>query len=136
MKKIISFVFVAGILFTVLPSVSKAQSIMFTYDNAGNRVSRTDPAGKKETGIKDTTNNLSVTVFPNPTSGKLSIAIDNQASNSVAMVNVFDLSGKTVLQQQMTTATMDIDLSTQPDGVYEVRLISGKNSKTWKVLKQ
>ena len=59
----------------------------------------------------------SFSVFPNPSDGIFHVMMDaNQESN--AQIEVYDYSGKLILQQVSSSSQFTVDLSTQPKGIF------------------
>jgi Secretion system C-terminal sorting domain/CARDB len=71
-------------------------------------------------------------VFPNPSNGVFKI---NQSSAIDAEVNVFDLTGKTILNKTISTLSETIDLSKQADGMYFLQVKQNGVTKTMKITK-
>jgi hypothetical protein len=64
----------------------------------------------------------SIKVYPNPTSG--SLTIDREGSGAWQAA-VLDLQGRLLMQQRLPTATSQLDLSHLPAGMYLLRLSDG-----------
>lgn len=69
---------------------------------------------------------VNASVFPNPTSGRLTIQIDEKTAENPSQLILLDLSGRTVLTQQITQTQTEISVTDLPAGVYVWR-ISGQN---------
>jgi len=70
-------------------------------------------------------------VFPNPNTGIFFIEFfSNPKHNSV---QIFDLTGKKVLEHQITGSTMQVEASSLPAGMYEVRI--GHHSKRLSIVR-
>ena len=69
-------------------------------------------------------------VFPNPTSGAITVSysLNNKEEDAVLQIN--DLLGRVVYQQSIHDAegTLDLDLGAEPSGLYFIRMIT--NAKT------
>lgn len=64
-------------------------------------------------------------IFPNPASNNLYYTIsDNEIGSSI---HVYDLAGRLLKQEQMTSTTGHIDIQDLPSGIYIVR--TGYNSR-------
>lgn len=72
-----------------------------------------------------------VAFFPNPTSGLLNISIGN---NNEANLEVLDLVGNLLLSEQVIGNTQ-INLMNEQNGIYLIKLTSGKDVITRKVIK-
>lgn len=70
-------------------------------------------------------------VYPNPVKDVLNI----NSKVAVNKVVVYDILGKTVLQENPETISPTIDMSNLPSGAYMVKIIIDNNSKTVKILK-
>jgi hypothetical protein len=78
--------------------------------------------------------NSAVTVFPNPTHGKVNIQFNN-ASNENAILTVCDIAGEVVYRENILTGNDHvIDLSKNAAGVYILKIIMNKGSFTQKVI--
>jgi len=78
-----------------------------------------------------TTNQLSVSVYPNPNNGKFNIQLsvgsgESSEEKTLPIVEVYNLLGKNVLTETLreTDGNNTIDLSNQPAGVYIYRVIN------------
>lgn len=76
-----------------------------------------------------------ITVFPNPTTGKVSI----QSSEAIQINNVtiFDISGRIISNEKIkTTLNNEIDLSRYNSGAYFIRINSNNETIVYKVIKK
>ena len=85
------------------------------------------------TGIDDI-DNISMSVYPNPTAGKVNIAIDGISEVSVEM---YDIYGRRLERQNEVGGVATIDMSSYASGVYFVRIYKAdKLIATTKVVRQ
>ncbi len=80
-----------------------------------------------------------VEAFPNPTNGKLTLLLPVLTDAQTAEVAIYNLSGAQVHQFERTAGdrpVVELDLTTQPDGVYILRYISGGEVITQKIVKR
>jgi len=128
----------------LLASSAFSQTISYTYDDAGNRVSRKvvvldnkktgtlnsqDQQNQEDALLEDRQGNLQVKVYPNPTRGMLRVEIKqaplNNAGNEPlenARVTIHDMSGREIYSNPRFGPRGNIDLSGQPIGVYIMRV--------------
>lgn len=100
-------------------------------DFSRNTVSRLDPSG---TASVSRENELSFSVYPNPSSGMITISPDNVFT---ATVRVTDVLGRTVRNEYAEGSShYQIDLSDSPAGWYLVTMQSGKSTSTARVFVQ
>ncbi len=66
-----------------------------------------------------------INIFPNPTTGK--ITINNKSKNTSLRLEVFDIYGKNVLQFKTNSSNTEIDISSQPKGIYIIKTITARN---------
>jgi hypothetical protein len=85
------------------------------------------------TGISERSSQWPIVVAPNPTSGKITI----QNLGQYDMVEVFDGLGQLIIRSTSTASELVIDLGTQSNGVYFVRVTNKDRPQAqFKVLKQ
>lgn len=131
------------------------QCIRFSYDEAGNRyrrqvitfktamqdtttqVAQTDSLKKEET-IKQTDNfgKGTVSVYPNPTLGALQVDFTGEMPDGEVLLNVFDLSGKTVVNQKAQSSNNIVNLSAAKPGEYILKITGGGKALEWSIIKQ
>jgi len=70
-----------------------------------------------------------IIVFPNPTNGILRIV-----NHNIISVEVFNLSGQTIIKTLPTGNIENIDLRNNPKGVYLIKVVSKDNSFTRKII--
>nr|WP_321233495.1 S8 family serine peptidase [uncultured Psychroserpens sp.] len=72
-------------------------------------------------------------VFPNPATDILNIQVPS--ANEVTTLRVFDVLGKLILEQTITTSSNQLDVSSMASGLYMMSFQSGKASKIVKLIK-
>ena len=88
-------------------------------------------------GIDETTSTEYLKVYPNPTTGEVTIEINSQDSDELNTIWVYDFHGRLIQQQKMIgSGKKELDLSAHPHGMYLIRAIHGDKSETVKVVKQ
>ena len=75
------------------------------------------------TGINQTSNNITLALYPNPTNQSFVIETN---TNQKQFVQVFDVTGKIVLSQNIS-GTTTIDASSLSQGVYNISISSNQN---------
>jgi hypothetical protein len=89
----------------------------------------------KTTSIKDVANNV-FSIFPNPTKGQVNIHWKNGVSGN-AQIIISDLSGRTVYNKDAATnASTQINLNNLNQGVYFIKINTGKGQYTERVILQ
>jgi hypothetical protein len=159
MKKNILFVLLQCILlFVFFNAFSQTTYYEYKYDAAGNRIRRhviviiNKVANQNDSVAKDTiaamaeteenkllfTENIgevNIRVFPNPTIGKLNIAIEGDIVPNNAFIEIYNEAGIKIENLIITTKNFTIDLSKHSTGIYYLKLsLNGKN-ETFKVVK-
>jgi len=137
--------------------------IEYTYDNAGNRTSRTvivisekkikqQDTTKIHDSIKniseqkidsiilfsENTGNINVSVYPNPTLGLLNIKItntENPNENVNAEYSIINENGMTVLNNKYSGMLQAIDFTIYTSGIYYLKINNEKINKTIKIVK-
>jgi hypothetical protein len=142
----------------ILSSSMYAQTIQFTYDAAGNRISRTVvvpvppikmpekpialnpqvfppdedaviPAVNQQAAVE-------IEVFPNPTHGLLNIKVLNLDGNQDAVIVMTDLRGRLLQELEILKDTCILDLTSYPAGIYILSVIARDQKSQCQVVKQ
>jgi len=95
-------------------------------------------AGVDLTSVNIIENSLSsIKIYPNPTIGELIVGIAGQARNDVRSIEVFDISGRSVLSHTSNlTPQTSINISHLPAGTYFVKIMTEQEEVVRKVVKQ
>lgn len=127
--------------------ISEAQSkIVFTYDAAGNRKTREIVLGKSSAAISDSTSiiepvselmdEMKITIYPNPTQGKLSVEITNMPQDAAGEITIHDIEGKLMQKMKDLKTLSKLDLSTYPTGMFILSIRIGQKVSEWKIIKE
>jgi hypothetical protein len=131
-------------LFLIMTLVIKGQGLTyeFTYDNAGNRVSRSviqlssksggDESPKPITEVMG--NGVTMELFPNPTKG--SIRFQTSEHCSIDGYVLTDVAGRVIAKSSCEGASLVIDFFGQPAGIYLLKILIDKKPYLYKVIKQ
>lgn len=118
-------------------AVPTGDSVVFSYDSNGNRISRSlifqkvESPGMKGPAIQE----ISCELFPNPTPGEFTLLIhgDEQKAKKATLVNSL---GVIISERVLESRQTSFDLSGQPDGVYLLEVDGADGHQTWKIIKQ
>ena len=86
-------------------------------------------------GIEAAQPGMVTEVFPNPTSGNLTIRC-TEAAVAPVTVEITDAVGRVAMSFTMTTSSQDVDLASLQNGVYFVRMIKGNTVAVQRIVKQ
>ncbi len=79
---------------------------------------------------------MSFSLYPNPTKGQLNIQVTNMPSDAHGEITLYDLNGRLLIKQNSLRENYLLDISTQPIGVYVLRIEACDMVKEWKVIKE
>lgn len=138
---------VTTLLLLLFPLLCHAQgSVGYSYDAAGNRISRTiilsrNMAKKQARTMKDKeyTDILSqrnISISPNPTKGMVKITITGLRVSDDCAMSVYTLKGQTLKTLSVSSEVTTIDLSGQPDGIYLLDITINGEKTSWKIIKK
>ena len=134
-----------------------AQNFTYTYDAAGNRITRVVvlPPSKstlqnngstnheteeeeiaEEDKLKDKLGSFDLLVYPNPTRGLVIVKISGEETIESATYNVYDANGKQVANGTVASAMLLVNLSQQIAGTYNLRVTINGKAQTWKIIKK
>jgi hypothetical protein len=86
-------------------------------------------------GIKETALNISLSVFPNPTSDFLTLKVEDY-NNEALNYTLLDEQGRLVLNEQITTQDTQVAMSTLARGAYFINVLqANKKIQTFKIIK-
>ena len=84
------------------------------------------------TGIEATNINLELSVYPNPTTDRLTLAVKDTELNNLKF-QLYDLSGKLIQQDQLRDQSTQISMQSLSAGTYLLKV--SDNTKTIKIFK-
>ena len=131
---------------TTFSGFSQTTKYDFDYDLSGNRIERIIDLSKSASvnnstssttdvqSISETLAGQTITIYPNPTKGKLKVNVGN-LNQGEATFQVFNMKGSMVLSKRVSGSTSEIDLNKQPPGMYILKVTIGENSTDWKIIK-
>ena len=86
-------------------------------------------------GIKETALNISLSVFPNPTSDFLTLKVEDY-NNEALSYNLLDEQGKLVMNEQITNQDTQVAMSSLARGAYFINVLqANKKIQTFKIIK-
>ncbi len=97
-----------------------------------NRFTLNGPVGLNE--IEKSENDMKV--FPNPSEGNFKLRIDNFEFEKQLSVIVFDLSGRKILEQNVSSPSTELNLTANENGIYFLKMEGSISSATKKIVKQ
>ncbi len=126
------------IIMATLSFACYSQRVVYTYDNAGNRIQRKyfviRMADTTQTSVQEQKAAVKTNVFPNPAENYLDVTIEE--NDKELMVNVYDLQGKLVIQEKLIGLKTRIDVSALKPSTYFLKIFDeGKIIAGWEVLK-
>ncbi len=83
-----------------------------------------------------TSNNVTISVYPNPFSNQITISSANDADINGKTVKLYDVTGRLFITQKITSQKTPINVSNLHPGMYFLRVESGNTSKVFKLIKQ
>ena len=123
-----------------------AQRIKYTYDNAGNRLTRQKEivvqtrgalSDEEEPSVyEEELSETKVTIYPNPTRGMLKVDISGVEKFENARISLYDLTGKLLQQWAGISQSNEIDLSERTPGMYIMQIVYNGNTSSWKIVKE
>lgn len=133
-----------------LATPALSQTLTYFYDETGNRtekvivlqksalVSSRDSKAieEKEISSKD----FIVLLYPNPTDGNLKVEVSSnkadEAGSSQLQIEVYDLTGRVILNTPANIGLTLVDLSSHANGTYIMIMKYGERTSRWKIIKR
>jgi hypothetical protein len=125
-------------------SITNDQSLIVHLDTLINKDTLTKdsiklPEDGWEKGPVDSTSNMKITIYPNPTHGILLVEIGGVdadiLNNNNNFIRVCDVKGIEILSVRPLNYKNSIDMSAVPNGVYVIVISVNGNNKSYKVIK-
>jgi len=86
-------------------------------------------------GIKETSLNISLSIFPNPTSDFLTLKVEDY-NNETLFFYLLDEQGKLILSEQIKNQNTQLSMSTLARGSYFINIVqTNKKIQTFKIIK-
>ncbi len=80
---------------------------------------------------------LNIIHYPNPTTGKFYLEFQGCANNQEIIIEIYAMFGSRVSQEALIGRNMyEYSLEGEPDGVYLIRVITGNDIQTFRLIKQ
>ncbi|MFN8437067.1 MAG: T9SS type A sorting domain-containing protein [Cytophagales bacterium] len=134
--------FILGIIVLALCKSQAQQYISFTYDAAGNRIKRELVLGtfrKSQTdslAVADELGKSKFQVFPNPTQSVINIVMNDKENIEEKDYALISISGNVINKFSSKDNRIQFDLSTQPAGVYLLKISNSTENVVWRVVKE
>ena len=140
------------LLLTVPVFAQQALPRQYEYDAVGNRVLRKVIQLRSATGdttlvsqekgtpqqqsdfFSDNIGDIAVTVYPNPTSGTITVQFEQSVTNG--QYKVSSLAGQILQENTFSTPSIKIDLSSYPIGTYLLNVKIDGIAETWKIIRR
>ena len=143
-KKDLFRLFVISLFISVFSVNAYADRVVYSYDASGNRIQ-----SQKQIRLRDAENgsdqdtiplreSLSshrITIYPNPTKGQFSVEITGSAIPDNSSISIYNLQGSVIYQNDEPDILNEIDLSSQLNGIYMLRITIDSETSTWKIIK-
>ncbi len=134
------------LLLTSFSQLLHAQTtITYSYDAAGNRISRTivlaprtAPAQPEQQPVVHTEKlaDILLKIYPNPTDGKVKVELNNLPEGQKTQIGIYTMSGRLITTFKDVTNTFNVDISNQPAGIYLMRIEVGQYRTEWRIIKK
>jgi uncharacterized repeat protein (TIGR01451 family) len=86
--------------------------------------------------VKENKKDISLSVYPNPGSGKYLIELSEMADNSDLTIEVYNLLGELILNYKVQNNLTQIDLSNQAKGMYVLKIKGTEKPLNQRLIKQ
>jgi hypothetical protein len=73
-------------------------------------------------------------VYPNPSTGIITIQGINTGSNEALSLNIYNTLGQRVYTQGVKASTVQLDLNSLDKGIYFIQLLGGKEAFSQKII--
>ena len=115
----------------------QGDSIVFTYDSNGNRITRSLAFDRlvRPTNSKENISSA-YTLFPNPTSAEFTLHRSLPDQSAIIHTFLFGVNGNILEKKELVGQDITFDLSKFPEGIYFLEVEGPEGHDTWKVIKK
>ena len=92
--------------------------------------------GPLPTDSSATSNNITISVYPNPFSNQVTISGKNEADITGKTIKLYDVTGRLYITKVITTQKTTINVGNLPAGMYILKVEGGNSPKVFKLIKQ
>jgi len=136
MKKLV--IFLCGLMATI---VVNSQQLSYTYDAAGNRISRTIVLGLKNADVQqqeftETIAKKEIKIYPNPVESFLTVSIAGFGDDIVSEYLIYNLAGAQVKREKISGELTTVDMSSFSSGTYVLQISVNGEKSVWKIVKE
>ena len=136
MKKLV--IFLCGLTATL---VVYSQQLSYTYDAAGNRISRTIVLGLKSADVQkqeftETIARKEIKIYPNPVESLLSVSIAGYDAGIVSECFVYNMAGALIKREKISGEITTLDMSSFSSGTYVLQISVNGEKSVWKIVKE
>ena len=138
---------IAVIVLFLVSIAARGQTIVFDYDDSGNRVSRELYTEQLKSGIIDfpvqesllndtiEVTDPSILVYPNPSKSYVFLEIKKLTQENLISYILFDLQGMILIEEPHGTLLNSIDMTRIPKGIYILRVKIDNDVFDYKIVK-
>ena len=126
------------------------KKILYTYDNAGNRIARQvvqvpirsfsqlneNEEPQNEESWNDKLSRNKVNIYPNPVQTELVVSISELPEPGYGQLIMFDMEGQQMYKGDVTTTYTIVQMESFETGVYIMKLMIGEQQSIWKIIKK
>jgi lipoprotein-anchoring transpeptidase ErfK/SrfK len=131
---------------SLCPALQAQNRVVFSYDAAGNRISRTIVLAPRSTPVAEEEEkqevltemlaDIKVKIYPNPTTGLVTVEISNLPKGETANIWLYAMAGQLIGTYKDAKNVIRVDISNRPAGVYVMKIVAGKRQTEWKIIKK
>lgn len=127
-----------------------SQTVKFEYDKSGNRTKRSlltltkdafmvqdeEEHEARKISLEELIDQGKVRLFPNPVQTELTVLLSELPDPGYGNLLLYDMQGRMVIQQEVNTLRIALQLGSLAPGNYLLKLIFGSQHSTWKIIKE
>ena len=138
------------LLVCLFPCITFAQSIKYSYDNAGNRIKReiviiTRSSYEDHEKLEDLSpaecfsdklSEKDIRIHTDQVNGRLRIEIIDYDNADECSLQVFSISGHQVFSTHVTSSFTEVDINYWTNGIFFLYISLNGKETTWKIIKK
>ena len=129
---------------TIKMTAQMTSSVVFSYDDDGNRTSveyviirfQENTTDELSSDNMDEIGNVDISIYPNPTTGFIVLSVDSDDYTQIFNAKLMSFDGTTIAEKKVANNREEFNLTQVPAGIYFLSTDYNGEQQLWKIIKR
>ena len=129
---------------TIKMTAQMTSSVVFSYDDDGNRTSveyviirfQENTTDELSSDNMDEIGNVDISIYPNPTTGFIVLSVDSDDYTQIFNAKLMSFDGTTIAEKKVANNREEFNLTQVPAGIYFLSTDYNGEKQLWKIIKR